>query len=322
MTIAKTQFPIAGFAQQNQQIIPVPLSTAPISVMPIGIPVPLAQAPASVIPSFDSIPMPFPQAPQLNLPTFSWNSTLTSKSGRLFNYQPNLFSALPQIDYSQLFKNATTSYTPMSNTQFGSLTRPAASSKDKGTYTYDQATVDKLVSKYSGALKHVGDKQAFVKKLVGIANKYHTDANAMLVMMFSEGGLDPSAAGGIFGLIQSTANSYGIDMNAFRNKSAIAQLDDYERILADQVKMVFGKNPPSKISGAILYAMNFTPAYVKDAMNDPNHILVSANSSSAKKREFFYANDGKGSIADGKDYISFDTIQTRLDRKEQEAMLA
>ena len=324
MTIARTQLPIAGFAQQNQQIIPVPLASTPISStpIPIGIPVPLAQAPASVLPSFDSIPILFPQAPQLNLPTFSWDSALTSTSGELFNYQPNLFSALPQIDYSQIFKNATASYTPMFGTQFGSLTKPATASSDSGTYTYDQATVDKLVNKYSGALKHVGDKQAFVKKLVGIANKYNADANAMLVMMFSEGGLDPSAAGGIFGLIQSTANAYGIDMNAFRSKSAIAQLDDYERILADQVKMVFGKNPPSKISGAILYAMNFTPAYVKDAMNDPNHILVSANSSSAKKREFFYANDGKGSIADGKDYISFDTIQARLNRKEQEAMRA
>ena len=315
MTIAKTQFPIAGFAQQNQQIIPVPLASTPISStpIPIGIPVPLAQAPASVIPSFDSIPMlfpqissmPFGQMPSLNLPQFSFNPF-----------------TIPKIDYSQIFKNATASYTPMFGTQFGSLTKPAAASSDSGTYAYDQATVDKLVNKYSGALAHVGDKQAFVRKLVGIANKYNADPNAMLVMMFSEGGLNPTAAGGIFGLVQDTANRYGINMNAFRNKSAIAQLDDYERILADQVKMAFGKNLPSKISGGILYAMNFTPAYVKEAMSDPKHILVSKDSPDEKKRYYFSKNCGKGTIADGKDYISFDTIQTRLDRKEQEAMRA
>lgn len=294
MTIAKTQFPIADFTPQIYQ--PMPLQTAPISAMPI----PFAQAPSSVIPSFDCISMPFWQMPPLNLPQFSFNS----------------FS-IPKIDFSQLFKNTTASYTPLFGTQFGSLTRPAACS-NTGTYTYNQKTVDKLINKYSGALTHVGDKQAFVRKLVSIANKYNADATAMLVMMYSEGGLKPNSKGGIFGLIQSTANAYGIDMNAFRNKSAIAQLDDYERILADQIKMSFGKNPPSKISGAILYAMNFTPAYVKDAMNDPNHILVSANSSNADKRRFFYANDGKGSLADGTDHISFDTIQTRLNRKERE----
>lgn len=299
MTIATTRFPIANFSQIMQ---PVQLQPAPANVMPIPIGMPVT-LPILDLSAYGSIPMPFPQAPQLNLP---WNIQTI-----------NPFSSLPTIDYSQLFKNNSSFNMPLFGNQFGSLTRPAVSS-NTGTYTYDKATVDKLVNKYSGALKHVGDKQAFVQKLVGIANKYNADPDAMLVMMYSEGGLNPASSGGLFGLIKSTANRYGIDMNAFRNKSAIAQLDDYERILADQIKMSFGKNPPSKISGAILYAMNFTPAYVKDAINDPNHILVSANSSNADKRRFFYANNGKGSIADGRDYISFDTIQTRLDRKERE----
>jgi len=306
VTIGKTQFPIADFSQFPQ---PIPLHPAPANVTPIPI----------------GVPMPFPQAPTISMPfpqlDFSWNMgvNLPLTQPALFNTIPNLFSSLPKFDYSQLFKNSTSLNMPLFGTQFGSLTRPTSkTSTNSGTYTYDQATVDKLVNKYSGALKYVGDKQAFVQKLVGIANKYNADPDAMLVMMYSEGELNPKASGGLFGLIESTASSYGIDMNAFRNKSAIAQLDDYERILADQVKMVFGNNKPTKISGAILYAMNFTPAYVKDAMNDPNHILVSANSTSAKKREFFYANDGKGSLADGTDHISFDTIDTRLARKERE----
>lgn len=303
MTIGKLQLPIADFSQITQ---PIPLQPAPANAMPIpiGVPMPFPQAPSINLPT-SSIPMPFPQAPTLNLP---WNTSTI-----------NPFSSLPQLDYLQLFKNNFSLNMPLFGGQFGSLTfRTSTPSSDNGNYTYNQATVSKLVNKYNNALKHVGDKQAFVQKLVGIANKYNADPDAMLVMMFSEGGLNPTSAGGIFGLIKSTADSYGIDMNVFKNKSAIEQLDDYERILADQVKMVFGKNPPSKISGAILYAMNFTPAYVKDAMNDPNHILVSANSSNTKKREFFYANDGKGSLANGTDHISFDTIQTRLDRKEQE----
>lgn len=223
--------------------------------------------------------------------------------------------AMPQLELSiPPLKLFNPSFEPP---KFGSLTAKTSSTGDNGTYTYDETTVNNLVSKYNNALKHVGDKQAFVRKVVGIANKYNVDPNAMLVMMYSEGGLNPKSSGGLFGLISATAKNYGIDMNAFRNKSAIAQLDDYERILADQIKMSVG-NSSTKISAPILYAMNFTPAYVKDAIKDENHILVSANSSSAKKREFFRANCGKGSLADGKDYISFDTLQTRLDRKERE----
>lgn len=317
MTIAKTQFsPIADYSKIVQ---PVPLQQAPANVMPIpiGMPMPFPPAPSIEMPSFsyNSIPIALPQ-----LDFSSWNMGLNLpmyQTSGLFGTTPNLFSSLPQIDYSQIFKNNTSF--PISNTQFGSLTRPTSTtSTNTGTYTYDQATVDKLVNKYNKALSHVGDKQAFVQKLVGIANKYNADPDAMLVMMYSEGGLNPSSAGGLFGLVQSTATNYGIDINAFRNKSAIAQLDDYERILADQVKMAFGKDKPSKISGAILYAMNFTPAYVKDAINDPNHILVSANSTDSAKRYYFSQNCGKGTVADGKNYISFDTIEARLARKEHE----
>lgn len=320
MTIGKVQLPIADFSQNLQ---PVPLQQAPANVMPIliGMPMPFPSAPSIELPSasYNTIPIPLPQ---LNFS--SWNMGLNMPAyptNGLLGTTPNIFSSFPQIDYSQIFKNNISF--PMFGTQFGSLTRPTQANTE--TYTYDQATVDKLVNKYNGALSHVGDKQAFVQKVVGIAQRHNVDPNAILVIFYSEGGINPKSAGGLFGLMPAYSQHYaGVDIEGFKQMSAMQQLDIYEKVLTDQLKRAYGTDKPStKVTGSVLYAMNFTPAYVKDALEDVKNggqgILVSANSSDPDKRRFYNANCGKGTLADGTDHISFDTIQARLNRKEREA---
>lgn len=276
------------------------------------------------------IQAPIFQMPQINVPAIP-------------AYNPSIFlnnnqSLVQPINYANLFNNntggqgyATSSYNinPFASTTNISATTSVSStssvsSSSSESYSYDQATVNKLVEKYNGALKHVGDKQAFVKKVVEIASRHNVDPNAMLVIFYSEGGINPKAAGGLFGLMPKIAPSYGTSIEAFRNMSALQQLDIYEKVLSDQLQQAYGTTKPStKVSASVLYAMNLCPAYVKGALQDVQNggkgILMAANSSDPQKRKFFNANSGKGTVADGKDYISFDTIQSRLNRKEREA---
>lgn len=141
--------------------------------------------------------------------------------------------------------------------------------------------------------------QAFFNKVFEVSQRLHCDANALMGVMNSESGVDPSvgnaAGGAAVGLVQfmpRTAQALGTTSSALKNMSAIKQLDYVEKMI-NYSKKVGGISSDQNIDSATLYTLVFLPAYAKrDVLTARGHKFYEHN------RGLDLNNDGVISKAD------------------------
>ena len=123
-------------------------------------------------------------------------------------------------------------------------------------------------SKAESKIQNLGG-QAFFNNVFEISQRLHCDANALMGVMNSESGVNPSignaAGGSAVGLIQfmpRTAQALGTTSVALKNMSAIEQLNYVEKMI-NYSKKIGGLSSDQNIDSATLYTLVFLPAYAK-----------------------------------------------------------
>ena len=129
-------------------------------------------------------------------------------------------------------------------------------------------TKDLGASKAEAKIQKLGG-QAFFNKVFEISQRLHCDANALMGVMNSESGVDPSrgnaAGGSAVGLIQfmpRSAQAIGTTSSALKQMSAIEQLDYVEKMI-NYSKKIGGISSDQNLDSATLYTLVFLPAYAK-----------------------------------------------------------
>lgn len=126
--------------------------------------------------------------------------------------------------------------------------------------------------------------QAFFNKVFEISQRLHCDANALMGVMNSESGVDPSVGnadgGSAVGLIQfmpATVRELGTTSAAIKSMSAIKQLDYVEKMI-NYSKKIGGISQDQNLDSATLYTLVFLPAYAKrDVLTARGHKFYEYN---------------------------------------------
>lgn len=149
--------------------------------------------------------------------------------------------------------------------------------KAKWTKELGSAKADAKIAKLGG--------DAFFNKVCAVAQRLHCDANALMGVMNSESGIDPSrgnaAGGSAVGLIQfmpQTAAQLGTSSAALKSMSAVEQLNYVEKMI-NYSKKIGGISQDQPVDSATLYTLVFLPAYAKkDVLTVKGHKFYNANS--------------------------------------------
>lgn len=175
-------------------------------------------------------------------------------------------------------------------------TYPASQYEDEDTsnFSYDSKelqnkwrakwTKELGASKAEAKISKLGG-DAFFNKVCAVAQRLHCDANALMGVMNSESGVDPSrgnaAGGSAVGLIQfmpQTASQLGTSSAALKSMSAVEQLNYVEKMI-NYSKKIGGISQDQPLDSATLYTLVFLPAYAKrDVLTVKGHKFYNANS--------------------------------------------
>lgn len=147
---------------------------------------------------------------------------------------------------------------------------------------YDEAAVAALEQRWADKAKKNGLDHQFFVKVTAISKDLKCDPNALLAVMNSECGLNPSARnphGGATGLIQfmpSTAKALGTSTDALAKMSATDQLDYVAKFFKKNMQTFkMGDGP---MSAADLYSLIFLPARAnRDVLTVEGENYYSAN---------------------------------------------
>lgn len=147
---------------------------------------------------------------------------------------------------------------------------------------YDEKAVAELEQRWASKASKNGLDHKFFVKVTAIAHDLKCDPNALLALMNSESGLNPSASnpnGGATGLIQfmpSTAKALGTTTAQLKNMSAYDQLDYVAKFFEKNKKTYnIGDGP---MSAGDLYSLVFLPARSnREVLTSKGEIYYKAN---------------------------------------------
>ena len=194
---------------------------------------------------------------------------------------------------------------------------------DEKYYTED--AVNKLEAKWKPVTRlQKGITHKFIQGVVAIAKKIRCNPDSLMCIINSESAFKAAQPTGLMGFVKSTrADVLGITDGTMERTSPEGQLKWMEKLLIESKKLALGKGWQNKdLSDGLLYSIVFVPGYVKDALNDKNQILVSADSSNKTKRKYYNNKINRCLDKENKGYITINDMTQRIRDKSAETTIA
>lgn len=162
------------------------------------------------------------------------------------------------------------------------------------------------------ARKSKGFDHKFYQGVVAIAKEVMCDPDHLMSLINAESSFNPKHKTGLFGFVGITRDKYNFQPSKLTPNQ---QLPYIRKCLVEGKEMAYGENSNHALSPGELYSIIFVPGYLRGALKDPKHILVSKRSSNPQKRKFYNNPVNINLDKQKKGYITIADMAKRIEEK-------